>query len=585
MAVEVATAYVSIVPTVEGIQKHLAQSLGSDVDDVADKSGKRVGKGFGDSFAKTAAVAMGGAFAVFQGAQFAKGLLDSASDLNETLSKSSTIFGDNADEIEAWGKTAAKNLGQSQQEAINAAATFGNLFSQLGIGGDVTASMSTQMTELASDFASFHNADISEVIEAQTAAFRGEYDALQRFVPTINAAAVEQKALEQTGKKTTKELTAQEKALATHTLMMEGAGAAAGDFQRTSDGAANQQRILSAQFANLRAEIGQRLLPIFTRLVTWFNDEGIPALRRFGGWLEQNVVPILAEFGRILRDTVLPALVGVGEFIIENQPVLIGIIAALAAVFLIWAINAGLAAAATLLALAPVIAITAAIAALVAGVVWAYQNWGWFRDAVDAVASFLTDTLWPALKRIADFIMDEVVPVVSDLIGIWWDFHAAIFRIVGEVIAKVAEIVTYIAGLPAVISEKASQIWEGLKNGLEAVVKWILQQLDKMLGPIDEALAKVNDVVKATQRVGLTSEGTVLRDYVEGRASGGPVRAGMPYVVGEKRPELFVPNSDGYIYPSVGGAGRGITVNLNAVYTDPNPLQWAREVEFLAGFN
>jgi hypothetical protein len=254
-------------------------------------------------------------------------------------------------------------------------------------------------------------------------------------------------------------------------------------------------------------------------------------------------------------------------------------------VFLIWAINAGLAAAATLLALAPVIAITAAIAALVAGVVWAYQNWGWFRDAVDAVASFLTDTLWPALKRIADFIMDEVVPVVSDLIGIWWDFHAAIFRIVGEVIAKVAEIVTYIAGLPAVISEKASQIWEGLKNGLEAVVKWILQQLDKMLGPIDEALAKVNDVVKATQRVGLTSEGTVLRDYVEGRASGGPVRAGMPYVVGEKRPELFVPNSDGYIYPSVGGAGRGITVNLNAVYTDPNPLQWAREVEFLAGFN
>lgn len=36
---------------------------------------------------------------------------------------------------------------------------------------------------------------------------------------------------------------------------------------------------------------------------------------------------------------------------------------------------------------------------------------------------------------------------------------------------------------------------------------------------------------------------------IPGRASGGPVRAGQPYVVGEKRPELFVPNQDGVIIP------------------------------------
>lgn len=45
------------------------------------------------------------------------------------------------------------------------------------------------------------------------------------------------------------------------------------------------------------------------------------------------------------------------------------------------------------------------------------------------------------------------------------------------------------------------------------------------------------------------------------RASGGPVEAGRPYVVGEKRPELFVPRSSGYVYPDVsmgasGGGGR-----------------------------
>ena len=35
------------------------------------------------------------------------------------------------------------------------------------------------------------------------------------------------------------------------------------------------------------------------------------------------------------------------------------------------------------------------------------------------------------------------------------------------------------------------------------------------------------------------------------RANGGPVRAGRPYVVGERRPELFIPKSSGWILPSV----------------------------------
>jgi hypothetical protein len=37
-----------------------------------------------------------------------------------------------------------------------------------------------------------------------------------------------------------------------------------------------------------------------------------------------------------------------------------------------------------------------------------------------------------------------------------------------------------------------------------------------------------------------------------GREAGGPVTAGKTYLVGERRPELFVPGSNGYIFPSVG---------------------------------
>jgi hypothetical protein len=51
------------------------------------------------------------------------------------------------------------------------------------------------------------------------------------------------------------------------------------------------------------------------------------------------------------------------------------------------------------------------------------------------------------------------------------------------------------------------------------------------------------------------------------RARGGPVKAGQPYIVGEKRPELFVPNQSGKIIPKVptgsGEGGAGVVQNFN----------------------
>lgn len=58
------------------------------------------------------------------------------------------------------------------------------------------------------------------------------------------------------------------------------------------------------------------------------------------------------------------------------------------------------------------------------------------------------------------------------------------------------------------------------------------------------------------------------------RASGGPVSAGQPYIVGENEPELFVPNSNGTILPSVPkmqGAAGGAAVKLDLrVFLDDN---------------
>lgn len=49
---------------------------------------------------------------------------------------------------------------------------------------------------------------------------------------------------------------------------------------------------------------------------------------------------------------------------------------------------------------------------------------------------------------------------------------------------------------------------------------------------------------------------------IPGRAAGGPVYAGQPYIVGERGPELFVPNSSGRIIPNGGFGTPEVTVNL-----------------------
>ncbi|MCP5385944.1 MAG: phage tail tape measure protein [Novosphingobium sp.] len=51
--------------------------------------------------------------------------------------------------------------------------------------------------------------------------------------------------------------------------------------------------------------------------------------------------------------------------------------------------------------------------------------------------------------------------------------------------------------------------------------------------------------------------GGLFSGLFKGRAIGGPVLANQPYVVGEKRPELFVPSTAGRIVPNLNGMGRG----------------------------
>ena len=248
------------------------------------KQGATSGKTFGGAFsgalkAVFAGAAIIGAAKVLGGAL--KAAVIGASDLNETINKSNTIFGKNAGVINKWAGTAATSLGLSKQEALAAAASFGDMFMQIGFTDKAATNMSKATVQLAADLGSFNNLPTADVQERIAAAFRGEYDSLQKVIPNINAARVQQVALNETGKKSAKQLTAQEKAHAVLSIIQKDGKRAAGDFARTQDDLANQVKAAKAQLKNMSDQIGTAFLPILKDVFNYINKEIIPAFQGF----------------------------------------------------------------------------------------------------------------------------------------------------------------------------------------------------------------------------------------------------------------------------------------------------------------
>jgi len=223
-----------------------------------------------------------------------------ASDFNETVSKSGVIFGTASTAIKKFADTAASSLGLSKQAALDAAATMGIFGKSAGLAGDDLSNFSIEMVKLSGDLASFHNANPADVALALGAALRGEAEPIRKFGVLLNDAAVKAQAMKMGLYDGTGALSAQAKVLATQKLILEQTSDAQGDFARTSEGAANQQRILKAQVDNAKVAIGRAFLPIL--------EAALPVLVNFATAIGNNTdafVAVIAVIGTFAGAIVL----------------------------------------------------------------------------------------------------------------------------------------------------------------------------------------------------------------------------------------------------------------------------------------
>jgi len=201
-----------------------------------------------------------------------KSTVDAASDLSEQINKATVVFAGSERQILAWSQTTSSAIGVSRREALEAAGTFGNMLVPMGFARDRAAEMSRTFVELAADMASFNNASPEETLQALRSGLAGETEPLRRFGVFLNQARIEEEALRSGLVKQGQELTAAGKAQATYSIILKDTADTQGDFARTSDGLANQQRVLRARFEDLRAQLGANLLPTITRVIAKIND-------------------------------------------------------------------------------------------------------------------------------------------------------------------------------------------------------------------------------------------------------------------------------------------------------------------------
>ena len=194
---------------------------------------------------------------------FAYSLVNAASSVEESMSKVRVVFGNSAQAVVDFASTSASSIGMSKQQALEAAGTYGNLFQAFGIGKKASQEMSTELVKLAADLASFNNASIDDALQALRSGLSGETEPLKRFGVALNDVRLKQEALNLGIYSGKGNLDIAAKSQAAFALIMKDTALAQGDFERTSSGVANQQRILAAQFADVRAELGEALIPTF----------------------------------------------------------------------------------------------------------------------------------------------------------------------------------------------------------------------------------------------------------------------------------------------------------------------------------
>jgi len=444
-------------------------SVLGDVKDINNKLGQvnqQLG-GFGKTAGKigTLVKTMFAGFVVGQVVQGVKSVVQAASDAEQSIGATETVFGKFSKTVIDQSKKAATEYGLSANVYRQNSNLLGSLFANQGVAADQLAKKTQQNIGIAADLAATYGGDTTQAVEALSAAYRGEYEQLERYGISMKQSTVNTEAAALAKKKYGKELKdlapEQQRALereAKERIIRQQSGKTTGAYARESKTLAHQQQVLSAQFANLKVTLGNLLLPVLTKVFTFINDKVIPGVQR----LADGIKPVIARIKEFFKAG--EGGTGTGPFatlvtFIKTQvvPAVQGIVTAYHTL---------------------VQTIIPIINQVVDGM---KKKWG-------EIKPYLVDT-WTSVREIIvgvlNIIKTHIQNVTEVIKFIWQNFGGSILEFVTTSFRNIAQVISgvmqVISGIVKLVLSIMKGDWSGAWNAIKQIVSGVLRVIGGLI--------------------------------------------------------------------------------------------------------
>ena len=444
-----------------------------------------------------------------------------ASDLDEVQNVVDVTFGDNAEIINQWAKEAAKSFGMSELAYKKYSGSLGAMLKSMGLTSEQVKNMSGNMVDLAGDMASFYNLDHDTAFEKIRAGISGETEPLKALGINMSVANLEAYALAEGISKPYAQMSQGEQVMLRYKYLMQATADAQGDFERTSDGLANQLRIAKLNMESLSADMGKLLLPVAQEAVKSFNDVAGKLQEAFSDPEVQESIKNIAEsIGEVVKKLLefaadsLPKLIEGLAWVCDNADIIAAGIAGIGVALMTmnvasmimsvveafkafklanegatvaqWLMNAAMAA-------NPIVLIVGLIAGLIAAIVVLWNTNEDFRNAIigawekikevafnvwNGICDFFTKTIPDAFKSFLQFssnIWDSICDVFTNA----WNSVVDFFTV--SIPQWFDDLIAWFEQLPYAIGYAIGEAFAHVLNfGIECW-NWVTNDLPKFI--------------------------------------------------------------------------------------------------------
>lgn len=214
------------------------------------------------------------------------------------------------------------------------------------------------------------------------------------------------------------------------------------------------------------------------------------------------------------------------------------------------------------------------------------------KPTFEALSTFFTETLIPAVQAFWAFLNDYIIPILSAVLRPVVDGLISAFKAISKAVTdnsdKFATFYTNIQPIAKFVRDVLAPAFGTVLGAAFKVIGGLASTLislfARVAGVIDGVIDAIRTLINLVKNNPIVSgiSGLINNVFGGGRAAGGSVMGGTSYLVGERGPELFTPNSNGSIVPNnrLGGGGTIINLTVNGAI---DPIGTARAISNVLG--